>query len=450
MRRSNAEILRNFQGMVQCKTVSSDELAKIDFNEFYRLHRYLEQTYPLIHQKLTREVIGKASLLFHWQGDGSSAALPIALMAHLDVVPVGDLAKWQHDPFSGDILHGYIWGRGTGDTKCQIVVQMEAIEELLGQGYTPPYDIYLCYGHNEEIVAVGDLSGAEQIVSLLKERGVRLGCVIDEGGTLVDGKVLGVASRIAVIGVAEKGSVHVELSVSDIGGHSSTPKASTALGKVARAAVAVEEHPMLAHLLPLVEETLRALAPEMGKLAPVLNNAAANWPLLQQYLQQSPTTNAMIRTTMAVTMAQGSAQANILPERASMTVNCRLLPGDTMDTLLDYLKSIVDPEVEVKVLSGKNPSPISPTDTAPMRLMRRLITEQFPDTLITPYLVMGGTDSGKYYPICDNVYRFAPFYFDAVTMPTMHSVNERMLSGGFEKAVSFYREFIEQYPLQAQ
>ncbi len=448
MRRSNAEILSNFQGMVQCKTVSGAELAKIDFNEFYKLHRYLEQTYPLIHQKLSREVIGKASLLYHWQGSGSSSALPIALMAHLDVVPVGDLSKWRHDPFSGDLVDGMIWGRGTGDTKCQIVAQMEAVEELLRQGYQPSYDIYLCYGHNEEIVAAGDSSGAQQIVDLLKARGIRLGCVIDEGGTLVDGKILGVTSRLAVIGVAEKGSVNVELSVSDIGGHSSIPKASTALGKVARAAVAVEEHPMPARLLPLVEETLQTIAPEMGKLAPILNQAAANWPLLQQYLQQSPTTNAMIRSTMAVTMAQGSAQANILPERAVMIVNCRLLPGDTMDSLVQYLKSIVDPEVAVKVLSGKNPSPISPTDTAPLHLIRRLISEQFPNTLITPYLVMGGTDSGKYYPICDNVYRFAPFYFDAETMPTMHSVNEHMPSGGFEQAVCFYREFIEQYPEQ--
>lgn len=441
--KTDSTILR-LKELIQCKTVSSNTLEKIDFNEFFRLHRILEQQYPLIHQVLTKKVIGKASLLYHWPGKDPTIK-PFLWMAHIDVVPIGDESQWSHGAFSGDLADGYLWGRGTADTKCLISVQMDAIEELIAEGYVPPQDIYLFYGHNEEIVAVGDRSGAQLAMEQLQEQGVILGCVLDEGGSIVKGSTMGIEKPIAVIGVSEKGSVHVELTVRDKGGHSSTPEKTTALSRVARAAIAVEEHPMPVRLLPVVSDMLKTLSPYMGVLKPLLNSPNQTWPMLHKALEQKAMTNAMIRTTFAVTMAQGSAQANVLPETASVVINCRVLPGDTMDSTLQHIRENIGEGVEARILSGKNPSPISPTNTPLFSLLRSLAQDLQSDALATPYLVMGGTDSAKFYPICEAVYRFSPFYFDENTMAGVHSVNERIPVEGFSKAVQFYKKFALHY-----
>ena len=441
--KTDSTVLR-LKELIQCQTVSNNNLEKIDFNEFFRLHRILEQQYPLIHQVLTKKTIGKASLLYHWRGQDPSVK-PFLWMAHMDVVPVGDETQWSHGPFSGDLSDGYLWGRGTADTKCLISVQMDAVEELIAEGYVPPQDIYLFYGHNEEIVALGDRSGAHLAMEYLQEQGIVLGCVLDEGGSIVKGSTMGIEKPIAVIGVSEKGSVHVELKVHDKGGHSSTPDKTTALSRVARAAIAVEEHPMPVRLLPMVADMLKTLAPYMGILKPLLDDPVRTWPMLHKALEPKAMTNAMIRTTFAVTMAQGSAQANVLPETASVVINCRVLPGDTMESTLQHIREEVGEGVEARILSGKNPSPISPTNTSLFSFICSLAQELQTDALVTPYLVMGGTDSAKFYPICEAVYRFSPFYFDENTMAGVHSVNERISVSGFSEAVQFYKKFALQY-----
>lgn len=441
----NQTILSHFQGMVQLPTLSDADFSKVDLQVFYQFHNYLEQTYPLVHKHLTREVVGEASLLYTWQGDGSSSALPVAFMAHMDVVPVGEESRWTHPPFGGVVADGYIWGRGTLDTKCQIVAQLEAVEALLKEGYCPPTDVYLCYGHNEEVMGAGDPSGAQAIVEVLRGRGVRLGCVIDEGGSVIAGSTLGISKRMAVIGLAEKGSADFELSATDPGGHSSQPRAGTAVGRIAKVAVKIEKYPLPSRLIAPVRETLLAVAPYMeGATSKLLARLDQTWPVVKGALAKMPATNAMTRTTLAVTMATGSAQANILPERATITVNSRILPGDTMETVEQHLRRLAGPGVQVRRLKGQDPSPESKTD-GPYPMMTQLVGELFPDAVVASYLMLGGSDARYYYAISDHVYRFAPFYFDEQSLPTAHAIDERMPSDGFDVAATFYREFLLRY-----
>ena len=436
--------IERLRELIQCQTVSGGQLDLIRFEEFERLHQVLEKQYPLIHGTLHKQIVGKASLLYHWLGTNRNLK-PLMLMAHIDVVPIGDVNQWTHGPFSGEVDEGYIWGRGTADTKCLITAQMDAIEELLAEGFQPEQDVYLFYGHNEEIVAAGDQSGATKAMEYLRNAGITLGCVVDEGGSVISGSTMGIQQPIAVIGVSEKGSLNVSLTVKDKGGHSSTPEKTTALTRVARAAIVVEENPMPTRLLPTVAELMKTVAPYMGVLKPLLLNPNQTWPMLQKALAQRATTNAMIRTTFAVTMAQGSAQANVLPEKASMVVNCRILPGDTVETTLEYIRNLVSKEIEVEKISGKDPSPVSPTNTPLFGLIRELAKEITPNALVTPYLVMGGTDSAKFYPICEAVYRFSPFYFDEKTMTGVHSVNEKLKVDGFRAAIDFYKNLTIRY-----
>lgn len=143
--------IEHLAGMVRIPTVSNAELAKMDFTKFDQLHAYLKESYPLIHEKLTLEIVGKAGLLYHWKGTGSEKA-PLVLMAHQDVVPEGDPGLWKYPPYAGIVAEGKLWGRGTTDCKCNLMSVMEAVEHLLGEGYTPDYDIYLAFGYNEEVM----------------------------------------------------------------------------------------------------------------------------------------------------------------------------------------------------------------------------------------------------------------------------------------------------------
>ena len=443
MQFDNDRILARFSGMIACETISNSDPLQADDAPFFALHRYLEETYPLAHRHLTREVVGKASLIYRWQGDGSSPALPCALLAHLDVVPVGDLSLWDSPPFTLTRRDGYVYGRGVLDNKCQLLAQMEAVEALLSEGWSPPCDIYLCYGHNEEVLAPD--SGAAAIVETLKQRGVRLGLVIDEGGCITDGSTLGIAPRVAVIGMAEKGIADFRLTVQDPGGHASQPGPTSAVGRIARVAVKLEDNPMPQRLISSVSQTLQQVGPYMGKGARLLlEHQSASWGILKGVLARSRATNAMTRTTTAVTMASGSAASNVLPETASITVNCRILPGDTLEDVRRHLQQAAGNDVAVELLAGSEASPESRQDET-FELLASLAAELAPDAVVTPYLMMAGSDARHYYAISDHVYRFAPYYFDEKALPTTHSANECLPETGFDEAARFYAKLLMRY-----
>lgn len=443
----NEKILEHFQKILSFKTVSYSDRAKIDYDEFFALHKYLEKTYPLVHKTMQRRVIGKASLLYHWKGTGEKGLGPVAFMAHLDVVPVGDEALWKYPPFSGTIADGYLWNRGVLDNKAQLLTQMEACEELISEGYTPPMDVYLCYGHNEELMAsAGSESGAAQIVDTLKKEGVRLRFVIDEGGCVTDGSVMGIEPRIAVVGLAEKGYADIKLTVRDIGGHSSQPGPDTALSRLAHALVRLEENPMPQRLLESADDMFRHLAPHMsGAAGKLLKSPKTWWFILKGQLAKKRVTNALSRTTISATMASGAAASNILPEVATATLNARLLPGDTVEDVMAHVKGLVGDGVEVELLNGLNPSPESKTDGC-YPVMEALIKKTWPDAVVSPYIMLAASDARMYYAVSDHVYRFAPVYADAQSMPTTHSVNERLPAGdNFKTGSEFYANLVKAF-----
>lgn len=196
-----------------------------------------------MHAQLRRETVGVHSLLYTWQGS-NPALNPILLVGHLDVVPVepGTEGKWQQDPFGGRIADGLIWGRGAIDNKSAVVGTLEAVEMLVAEGFQPARTIYLAYGHDEE---VGGAGGAREIAARLKSRGVTLEMVLDEGGVISDGILPGISGPVALVGIAEKGFVTIELSASGPGGHASLPPRQTAVGILNAAVARLETNQML-------------------------------------------------------------------------------------------------------------------------------------------------------------------------------------------------------------
>jgi carboxypeptidase PM20D1 len=236
-------VAEHLAAAVRCQTVPLDDQGTPDPEAFQQLHRMLAETYPLVHEKLKREVISGYSLLYTWQGSRADLD-PVMMMAHQDVVSA-DPAGWTHPPFAGVIADGFVWGRGTLDIKNQLIGIMEAAEILLQQGYRPERTILFGLGHDEE---TGGVNGCKVMGQLLKERGVHLAGIVDEGGGISAGLAPGVRGPVALIAVSEKGYLTVEFSVQGQPGHSSTPPPQTAIGILARGLARLEAHPMPTHV----------------------------------------------------------------------------------------------------------------------------------------------------------------------------------------------------------
>lgn len=437
--------ITNLSRAIQIPTISHVNPADTDWSQFTRFHKMLEEAYPLLHTHLKREPVSTASLLYYWEGTKPELE-PIALLSHMDVVPVtpGTEQDWNYPPFEGRIAHAHIWGRGAMDMKHHLIAVMESVETLLEEGYQPERSVYLCFGHNEEIVAAAD-SGAGDIAALLKKRGIHLESVLDEGGILLPIHQMGIHATFATVGTTEKGYADFKITVNAKGGHSSNPPSHGAIYRLAKIVERLEKHQFHVHFLP----TTRALIENAGRHMPfgfrlVLGNLWFWKPLLLAVMKRVPPTASIIRTTIAVTQAQGSPAANVLPQKASITVNCRILPGESVESTRNHLAKVIgDDSVTIEVLKCKEPSPLSPMDSRAYTIIEKLCRQCTGDAVAVPLLVMGGTDSYHYEDICENVYRFSPFVAGASLISSTHGTNERLPVDSMAGAVTFFKRYIK-------
>ncbi len=327
---SAAEVASQLAQAVRFRTLSYSDPERVDSSAFRAFHRFLEETFPAAHGALARESVNELGLLYTWAGSDPGLE-PVLLLAHQDVVPVAESAldEWTHPPFEGAIADGFVWGRGTMDDKGNLIAILAAVERLVRAGFAPRRTLLLAFGHDEE---VGGQRGAAATAELLEARGVKLDFVVDEGAIVAEGIVPGVESPVAMIGIAEKGYVNVELLVRTPGGHSSMPPPHTGVGILASAIERVEAAPMPARLDGVTLRMIEYLAPEMSlPVRAVLANLWLFGPLAVGQLEANRAGNASIRTTTAVTMVQGSPKENVLPSTARAVVNHRLLPGDSIE-----------------------------------------------------------------------------------------------------------------------
>lgn len=460
-----AAAARHLGGAVAIETVSSPDSpadpppGDPEIAKFTRLHAYLKATFPRARDGLTWETVGGGSLLLTWPGS-DPALKPLLLLAHMDVVPAagdeesagagagaGASDDWARLAFSGKVDDAFIWGRGTLDDKVSVVGILEAVEALLKAGHRPRRTVLMAFGRDEE---VGGNNGARRIAALLKQRGVRPECVLDEGSYVLEGVVPGLRVPVAPVGVAEKGYVDVMLSVADKGGHSSMPGPHTAIGVLARAVARVEDHPLPARIDGICGETLDALGPEFPFLPRVL--FANRWlfgPVLKAGFTASPPMNALVRTTSAVTLTGGGAKDNVLPSSAWALVNFRLLPGDTSESVLAHVRAAVaDPRVKVAFADPVRysrvfeASKVAPVGTPGYRALERSIRQTYPGAAVVPYLVLAGTDARHYEGLTDGVYRFLPLRITPRDLERIHGADERIARKDFADAVQFYARLI--------
>ena len=438
------QIAEHLAASIRCQTVPVDEKGTPDPEAFKQLHQMLADTYPLVHQKLRREVVNGYSLVYIWTGSRPDLE-PVMLMAHQDVVSAdpATLAEWTYPPFEGRIVDGFIWGRGTLDIKNQLIGIMDAAEALLKQGFRPERTILFGFGHDEE---TGGTNGCKVIGQMLKDRGIHLAGIVDEGGGIMAGLAAGVRGPVALAGVSEKGYLTVEFTVNSQPGHSSTPPPQTAIGILARALARLEAHPMPTHL-----RRLRPMYHGIGKAAPLYIQVAFSnvWlfgPLLKRWLVPRAEMNASIRTTTALTIINGGVEDNTIPAEAKAFVNFRLLPGDTIAEVLWHVRKVIkDERVKFKPVEGKfnEALPVSPRNAPAYQGLRTVIQQIFGNYPVAPFVMLGGTDCQHFVPVCDHIYRFTSVVMDASFMGLEHGIDERIPVEAIGKMVKFYAQLMQ-------
>ncbi|HVM22562.1 MAG TPA: M20/M25/M40 family metallo-hydrolase [Sphingomicrobium sp.] len=433
--------LDRLAGAIRIPTISS-EAGPPSAESLAAFHDHLRASFPLVHARLAREVIAGHSLLYTWAGsDGAVPALLLA--AHQDVVPVeaGSEGKWAHPPFSGAIAGGFVWGRGAIDDKASLMAILEAVERLLERGFQPRQTIYLAFGHDEEIGG----NGARAMAAALRARRANIGFALDEGSAVTDGVVAGVTVPVALIGIAEKGYLSVELSASGSAGHSSMPGDDNAAVRIARAVDRLASQPFPARLDGPTGAMLDDIAPYTDwPLRIALANRWLSAPLVRRQLLASPQSAAAIRTTTAPSILAAGTKDNVLPQTARAAVNHRLLPGDTVDSVLARDRAVVDdPQVKVRPLGGAtDPTPVADARGEDYTRFAALVRSHYPHAAVARSLVLGATDGRHYAGVARTVLRFLPLTLGKEDLARFHGNDERVSVGDYMRAIGFYERLM--------
>lgn len=448
---SKVELGQRLAGAIRYQTISYEE-KPTNVTVFKDLHNYLESLFPTVYSKLTVHKLGEEdlSLLFEWPGTlaGSSSDRPVLLTSHLDVVPVPEdtLEYWSVDPFAG-IVDEFIWGRGTIDDKQGVLAILEVAEWLLKEGFKPKNSIYLGFGHDEEI---SGYKGAQFIAQWFRDNNIRIDYLVDEGMTIFKDSPLPLEDT-AFIGLAEKGSVVVDLIVKHKGGHASLSTKETAVDILSRAVTKIYDNPMPTRFDPSSPfyKALAVIGPEMNNIIAkaVFSNLWLFDSILSRVFMLDSLTLVNLRTTAAATIIDAGTKSNVLPTYAKATINHRIIPGDTVDDVIQHdIRVINDPRVSVEKRSDYlEASPVSSETSIGYSTIAKSTREAFPGITVAPSLFVANTDTRHYWDIANDIYRFCPTVMTPSDLPRFHGIDERISVDNYYKIIQFYYQLMKNH-----
>jgi carboxypeptidase PM20D1 len=436
-----AEALAHMSQAIQIKTETPNDAFQFDTATFLTYRKFLEKAYPLVHKNLPRTTIDSFNYVYEWKGTDTSL-LPMVLMAHYDVVPVeaSAIKLWHAVPYGGEVKEGYIWGRGVIDDKSSMISILEAAELQLAKGFQPKQTILLCFGADEESSG----RGASAVVKYFKSKNKRFDLVVDEGGEISTEEMKDIKRPIASIGVGEKGYVTLILTVQKAGGHSSIPAASTAIDILSKGLYQLREKQMPAKLIPPIKaylERVSGYTEDFGKKIALSNLWLFEKQVLNN-LAETPTSNALIRTTIVPTIINSGVRDNVIPTFATAYVNSRILPGETQKDVYNFVEKTVN-DTNIKITYYNNysssPSPTTDVNSKAFKRVETVINSIVDDVLVAPMLMVGATDSRNYREVSDGVINFTPI----TNAKGYHGIDERLMVTDFQKCINFYSLLIQ-------
>jgi len=425
---------------IRFQTVSHQDPAQDDPKIWAAQRDWLQTTYPHFTALATRSLTTDGMMIYSWKG-ADPALKPIILMAHQDVVPVDPLTlgRWQAPPFGGVIKDGAVWGRGAIDDKGSLIAVLEAADALAARGFKPRRTVMVISGAHEE----ADSGQLPATIRQLAAQGLRADFVVDEGPWIYD-DAQGPGHPVGMIGVAEKGWAMLRIDARTAGGHSSVPPKETGVGILAKAVLAVIDHPFPLEIKGPSADMLKAIAPN----APFTTRMAlANlWlfkPLVLRSLSDSPEVAAQFHTTIAPTLLQGSAKENVLPQDANAQINYRMAPGDSSADVMARAKRAVGKLPVELSFSGyvNEATDVSSQDNEGFRTIAALVrqTEHVP---AAPALMAAGTDSRYLAPLTSNIYKFTFVRAPIGESTMLHGVNEHITLNNLGRLMQFYARLI--------
>ena len=420
--------------LIRCKTISYHDHSLEDDAEFEKLISILPGLYPKVFETCSFQQLPDRALLLRWPGKKQDN--PSVMMSHYDVVPV-DEAKWEEPPFAAVIKDGCLWGRGTLDTKGTFNAVLSAANHLIAQGFQPENDMYFAFSGGEEVNG----KGANNIVQYFVDQGIEPALVVDEGGAVVENVFPGVKVPCGLIGIAEKGMMNVRYSVQSNGGHASAPKPNTPIPVLAKAVQKLEQHPFKMRMNAPAAQMFDTLGRNSTFLYRMIfaNMWCFGWVIDLLGRKSGGDINALVRTTVAFTQAQGSDARNVIPTEASVVSNMRLNPEDNVASAKEYLvKTVNDPMVDVNVLESFEPSRVSEINCPAWDKVSSAVAETWNGCIVSPYLMVQCSDSRHYGRISNHVYRFSAMDLTTEERRTVHGNNERIRLETISKSVEFY------------
>lgn len=421
--------------LIQAETISTR--VQPDKTKFYAFQDLLRQMFPALCAAVEWEDFD-GSFLLRWKGQQETD--PILLMNHHDVVEA--TGQWKYPPFSGTIAEDKLWGRGTLDTKGCLWAMLQAAEELSEAGYVPKKDVYFFSACTEETGG----SGADTVSQVLQQRGIRFSLVLDEGGMILEEPMAGAKGAFAMVGLGEKGYADLKFIARSSGGHASTPGKNTPLVRLGKFMAAAEAADLFeGDISPVVCEMLKRVSSTMDQpLKFVLGHAKTLKPILLKVIPSvSATAGAMLKTTLAFTMAKGSEGANVLPQEAWIIGNMRYSHHQGGPASFEEVRKLAKKyDIEMEVLDPGFSSSLSDYNTEAFRLVEQAVTRIFPGVITTPYLMTGASDCRYMSRVSDNCLRFAPFRITQEQMNSVHGLDENVDLSALAPAVDFYKYII--------
>lgn len=423
-------------GAIKIKSISYGP-SKQERTELVKLIKYINETYPTIRKSsfMSRSEVNELSLVYRIEGSENNKS-PYMICAHLDVVPEGSTEKWEHDPFLGDIIdeegEKFVYGRGALDVKNLAFGILETLEYLAKNKKQPKRTFYVALGHDEE---VGGENGAGNIKTkmqeLLESNGEKLDFILDEGTFVVEGMFPGVDAPLILISVGEKGYLTLDVSVKGDQVHSSIPPQETTVGVLSKAISDLEDNrqPSRFGLGPEYDTIRYASAHTNFGLKLAMGNLWLFSSIISYKLGNEKVTDAMQRTTTAVTVVRAGLKENIIPGEATAVINHRVHPADTLEDVLKHDRNVIDDDrVNITVRRYVEPPKISSysSDSIPFQIIANSALDVYPEARVVPSLLVGNTDTLHYVGLSDNIYRFSPTFMRPNDINRFHGIDERI------------------------
>lgn len=426
--------INNLAKMIRFETVSEE--GNVNPEKFRKFHEVLRELFPNIFAAC-EFMDFEGSILLKWKGNGSADKLPVMFMNHMDVVSAE--GEWLHDPFAAEVADGAIWGRGTVDTKCGLWAMLQAADELAAEGFVPDRDIYFESACTEETFG----EGAIAISQWMLDNGIRLDMSFDEGGMIMYDPIGGAKGTFAMVGVGEKGCSNIRFIARSEGGHASTPGRNTPLVRLGKFMSYVDRHNVFEReMSPTIGEMFRRIAPYMGIAGKVIGSPEKHEIVLNSILPKlSNTAGALIKTTLAFTMAKGSESSNALPTEAWVVGNMRSSHHQGEKGSLKALSRIADRYgIEIDVFDPAVESRLTDFNGEAFRLVEQAVKATMPGVdEVVPYIMTGASDSRFYDKVCDQCIRFLPFTINEQQLESIHGLNENIGVDTLEPAVDWYK-----------